>query len=191
MPVAGLNPREVRQRPLVGRQIRQWRTTRGLTLAEVAERTGMNTGYLSQVENDKASPSLESLGALSMALDVPVAWFLLEPLPPRVVRAAERPHEGDVARVALERIDGGISRDIRITLASFAGGQRTGFHAHPAGDEHRIVQTGRFRVLQAEQSIDLEPGDYLVLDAAIPHDIICLSEDGGACLVITQRETSG
>jgi transcriptional regulator with XRE-family HTH domain len=161
-----------------------------LTLAEVAERTGMNTGYLSQVENDKASPSLESLGALSGALNVPVAWFLVEPIPPRVVRASERPNEGDPARVALERIDGGISRDIRITLAKFAGGQSTGFHAHPAGDEHRVVQSGRFRVLQADRCIDLDPGDYLVLDAAIPHDIICLTEEGGACLVVTRCETS-
>lgn len=53
------------------------------------------------------------------------------------------------------------------------------------------MQNGRFRVLQADRCVDLEPGDYLVLDAAIPHDIICLTENGGACLVITQHETSG
>ena len=48
--------------PAVGRQIRRWRTERGLTLASVAERSGLNVGYLSQIENDKASPSLESPG---------------------------------------------------------------------------------------------------------------------------------
>src|SRR3954451_1559438 len=112
--------KDVRRRPLVGREIRYWRTRHGLTLAQVADRTGMNVGYLSQVENDKASPSLECLAAVSAALDIPVAWFLVEPAPPRVVRSGQRPHEGDPAYIELERIDGGISRDISITLATFA-----------------------------------------------------------------------
>ena len=33
-----------------------------MTLANVAERTGLNVGYLSQIENDKASPSLSLPG---------------------------------------------------------------------------------------------------------------------------------
>ena len=49
---------ETRRKPAVGRQIRRWRAERGLTLANVAERSGLNVGYLSQIENDKASPSL-------------------------------------------------------------------------------------------------------------------------------------
>src|SRR3990170_7977963 len=81
-----------RRRPLVGAQIRRRRHDRDLTLASVAELTGLNIGYLSQVENDKASPSLETLAALAGALDVPIAWFLLDQsVPPRVVRADERP----------------------------------------------------------------------------------------------------
>ena len=67
-----------RTRPSVGPQIRRLRQERGLTLAQVAERTGLNVGYLSQVENDKASPSLESLSALATAIDVPITWFLLD-----------------------------------------------------------------------------------------------------------------
>ncbi len=52
-----------RRRPLVGAQIRRRRLERGLTLAGVAALTGLNVGYLSQLENDKASPSLETLAA--------------------------------------------------------------------------------------------------------------------------------
>ena len=47
-------------RPLnSGRQVRRSRLERGLTLAAVADRSGLNVGYLSQIENDKATPSLE------------------------------------------------------------------------------------------------------------------------------------
>jgi len=80
-----------RRPPAVGRQIRRWRAERGLTLAKVAEASGLNVGYLSQIENDKASPSLSCLSALSSALDVPIAWFLVdETHPPEVTRWAER-----------------------------------------------------------------------------------------------------
>jgi len=57
-----------RARPAIGPQVRRLRRERGLTLARVAERSGLNVGYLSQIENDKASPSLESLTALATAI---------------------------------------------------------------------------------------------------------------------------
>ena len=69
---------EERRRPAVGAQVKRWRADRGLTLANVAERTGLNVGYLSQIENDKASPSLACLASLGDALDVPIAWFLMD-----------------------------------------------------------------------------------------------------------------
>ena len=73
--------------------------TAGLTLADVAERTGLNVGYLSQVENDKASPSLETLAALAEALEVPITWFLLDTSPaPRLVRRSERPQRAHALR---------------------------------------------------------------------------------------------
>src|SRR3712207_934352 len=79
------------RRPRVGAEIRRWRAERGLTLSQVAERSGLNIGYLSQIENDKASPSLDALAQIGGALDVPIAWFLLDAAPPpRVVRADER-----------------------------------------------------------------------------------------------------
>ena len=63
-----------------------------LTLAQVSERSGLNIGYLSQIENDKAVPSLDALVAIAAALDVPVAWLVLDSTPaPRIVRAGDRP----------------------------------------------------------------------------------------------------
>src|SRR3990170_7086872 len=104
-----------RRRPLVGAQIRRRRHDRDLTLSRVAERTGLNIGYLSQLENDKASPSLETLAALAEALDVPIAWFLLDTsAAPRVVRAADRPRRRMATGEAMTQVDGGLARDIAI-----------------------------------------------------------------------------
>src|SRR5919109_901605 len=56
---------ERKPRVAVGSQIRRWRTARGRTLAQVAAASGVNVGYLSQIENDKASPSLAVLGLVA------------------------------------------------------------------------------------------------------------------------------
>jgi transcriptional regulator with XRE-family HTH domain len=177
-----------RQRPLVGGRIRRRRAERGLTLARVADLTGLNIGYLSQVENDKASPSLETLAALATALDVPIAWFLLDQsVGPRVVRAADRPRRRMPRQGGgLTQVDGGVARDIAIFEGTMPVGQRTGFHAHP-GDEHHIVLSGRLRITQGETVVEAGPGDYVLLDGTLPHDAETIGDEPARLLIVYPR----
>ena len=176
------------RRPRVGREIRRWRGERGLTLSQVAERSGLNLGYLSQIENEKASPSLDALAAIAASLEVPIAWLLLEQSPaPRVVRATER-KSGEIPGTAgtrAQEADGG-ARDLRILEVSVAPGHRTGLHAH-VGDEHHLVLAGRFRMTQGEHELVIGPGDYLTWDATLPHDVESLGPDEGRILVLYAR----
>lgn len=177
---------EERRRPAVGAQVKRWRRERGLTLAVVAERSGLNVGYLSQIENDKASPSLTCLASIGDALDVPIAWFLIDEVPaPHVVRASERTARTlETGRV--ERVDGNASRDITIVEVVAKPGSRTGVHAH-AGDEHHIVLRGRFRLTQGDHVIEAGPGDYVRWDGTIPHDAEVLDDVEGAMLIVSLR----
>jgi transcriptional regulator with XRE-family HTH domain len=173
-------------RLVIGAQVRRWRGARGLTLAGVAARTGLNVGYLSQIENDKASPSLAVLGQLADALDVPPAWFLMGEVPaPTVVRAAERPvQRGELGRI--EFVDGRGSRDVTIIEGVAQPGGRVGLHAH-AGDEHHVVLRGRFRMRQGEHEIELGPGDYLRWDGSIPHESEVMGDQEAAVLIVRIR----
>ena len=102
-------------RPDVGSEVRRWRQTRGLTLAQVGERSRLNVGYLSQIENGKAVPSLDALVAIAEALEVPVAWLFLDSAPPpRVVRAAERPRVAGIDGGAMEEVITGSSAELRV-----------------------------------------------------------------------------
>ena len=177
-----------RQRPLVGGRIRRRRAERGLTLARVAELTGLNIGYLSQVENDKASPSLETLAAIAAALDVPIAWFLLDTsAPPRVVRVADRPRRGESRPGGgFSQVDGGMARDIAIFEGTMPPGHRTGFHAHP-GDEHHVVLSGRVRITQGDTVVEAGPGDYVLLDGTLPHDAEALGDEPARLLIVYPR----
>jgi transcriptional regulator with XRE-family HTH domain len=167
--------------------VRRWRHERGLTLSDLATGSGLNLGYLSQIENDKAVPSLDALAGIADALDVPLAWLFLDhSSPPRVVRAGEREirtHE-DGGRVS--DVDARTARDLRILEAEVPPGRSTGMHAH-GGDEHHLVLAGRFRMTQGDHQAELGPGDYLAWDAAIPHDVVCVGPEVGRMLLIYPR----
>jgi transcriptional regulator with XRE-family HTH domain len=177
---------EPRRKPAVGAQVRRWRAERGLTLAGVAELTGLNIGYLSQIENDKAQPSLTCLATLADALEVPIAWFLIEETsPPTVVRRTDRPVEVmELGR--MERVDGGHGRGVSILETVAQPGARTGAHAH-AGDEHHIVLSGRFRMTQGDHVVEVGPGDYVRWDGTIPHDAEVLGDEPGSMLIVGIR----
>jgi mannose-6-phosphate isomerase-like protein (cupin superfamily) len=161
-----------------------------LTLMQVGERSGLNIGYLSQIENDKAVPSLEALAAMASALDVPPAWLLLDSAsPPRVVRAADRPRTGMPNGGELSEVDAGTSRDVCILEAAVPVGGATGVHAH-AGDEHHVVLSGRWRLTQGEHVVELGPGDYLAWDPTVPHDVENVGAELGRILVIYPRHST-
>jgi transcriptional regulator with XRE-family HTH domain len=173
---------------MVGPQIRRRRRDRNLTLSAVAELTGLNVGYLSQVENDKASPSLETLSSLADALDVPIAWFLLEQsVAPRVVRAADRPRRRFLkGGPSMTQVDGGIARDVAIFEGEMPPGVPSGMHAHP-GDEHHLVLAGRIRITQGDSTVEAGPGDYVLLDGTLPHDAVAIGDEPARLVIVYPR----
>ncbi len=172
----------------VGREVRRWRQSRGLTLAQVGEESGLNVGYLSQIENGKSVPSLEALAAIAAALDVPAAWLLLDSsVPPRVVLAGDRPQVDGPGGAVLTEVDAGTSRDVCILEAVVPPGIGTGVHAH-YGDEHHLVLAGRWRMTQGEHVFELGPGDYLAWDPSVPHDVENVGDEAGRILVIYPRQ---
>ena len=172
-----------RHPPAVGAQVRRWRTERGLTLARLAGATGLNVGYLSQIENDKASPSLTCLATLAGALEVPIAWFLVdETQPPEVALARDRRWR-ELPGGRASRVDARGSSDITIVEAITEPGTTTGLHAHP-GDEHHLVLSGRLRMTQGEHVAELGPGDYLRWDGMTPHIAETIGDEPASLLVI-------
>src|SRR5262245_20782569 len=68
----GAAPQEGRLEQLIAAQVRRLRLAAGLTLAEMAARSGISKPMLSKIENAVTSCSLTTLARLADALDVPV-----------------------------------------------------------------------------------------------------------------------
>lgn len=72
------NPHDVREpkennlERAIGREVRACRKKLGITVADLANATGLSLGMLSKIENGNISPSLTTLQSLSHALGVPL-----------------------------------------------------------------------------------------------------------------------
>lgn len=63
---------------MIGPKIRQFRTRKGLTLQQLAQKTMTTAGFLSQLERDLTEPSLATLRKIASALEVPIFTLLNE-----------------------------------------------------------------------------------------------------------------
>ena len=59
----------------IGRQVHAFRKQLGITVADLAEASGISLGMMSKIENGMTSPSLTTLQQLSNALGIPISDF--------------------------------------------------------------------------------------------------------------------
>ena len=74
----------------IGIQVRGRRNELGLSLRDLGKRTGLTASFLSQVENDQVSPSLNSLQRIATALNVPMFSLLNDTPGGNVIKSNER-----------------------------------------------------------------------------------------------------
>lgn len=159
----------------IGRRIRSIRTLRGLSSSELARAAGVSRGLISQIELDRANPSIDTLRKVAAALDSPIAAFFDDEKPQSgvVVRGSERktlhvPRSG----LTYELLTPDLNRQIefiRIELAPGQGGSRTPF-GHP-GEEAALVLEGRVHVWIADEEYVLDAGDSISLNSGLPHRV--------------------
>jgi DNA-binding XRE family transcriptional regulator len=87
-PAPDRRPAEPLWRELVGRELRAERQDRGERLTDVAERAGVSTQYLSEVERGLKDPSSEILSAVAGALGLTVRQLSIRVARTSSVRAA-------------------------------------------------------------------------------------------------------
>jgi transcriptional regulator with XRE-family HTH domain len=129
----------------LGSSVRRLRESRQLTLRTLAERTGFSPSFLSQVENNQASPSIASMERIAAALGVTLGEFFqgthLQAAP--VVRSEERPvlHSG-WSHAVLESLSVAGSR-LHPVLVTLNPGGSSGAQAYASGaEEFALVLDG-------------------------------------------------
>ena len=66
---------ETKLNQVVGGRLRERRSAAGLTLKQLATRTGLSVSLISQIELGKSAASMSTLHKLATALSVPMTYF--------------------------------------------------------------------------------------------------------------------
>ncbi|HYF93520.1 MAG TPA: XRE family transcriptional regulator [Symbiobacteriaceae bacterium] len=172
----------------LGARIRLTRTQKGITLQELSDRSGLSKGFICQLENDKASPSLQALEKLAGGLSVPIAYLFLTATDKiHVVREQERPEyqvpEGMKVQMLSARGRALKMMMILVPPGMGAGGEN---HTHE-GEECHLVLEGTVRYTQGDESVVLKAGDSLHWNGFVPHRV----ENCGAGVARILCVTSG
>ena len=161
-----------------GGRIRELRRKAGLTLQSLADQAGISVGFLSQVERDKATPSLGTLASLAAALGVEVDVFIATPRPAdSVTRAGERPQFA-LADSSLHyeqittTLPGGTLSSLIIHLPVGYASEVT---AH-VGEELIVVLDGTVKQTLADATFVLHAGDSLHFMGDTPHSFANVGE---------------
>jgi transcriptional regulator with XRE-family HTH domain len=62
----------------IGERLKQYRESKGMSQAEMEQRTKLLRCYISRVENGHTVPTIETLERFAVALDMPLYQFLYE-----------------------------------------------------------------------------------------------------------------
>jgi transcriptional regulator with XRE-family HTH domain len=177
----------------VGARLRLLRTIHGLSLDELAQRTGLTKSYLSKVERGLSEPSLGSLLKLCQAYGITTGELLGEvpnPSPVQVVRKT-----GRTPLHKLERYPGYVYEAIahaRVDKAMLP------FVMHPPlrsevqdpdlveheGQELIFVLRGEIDFMVPGETIRLAAGDAVYFDASLPHRSVSVGRAPSEALVV-------
>ena len=162
---------------MAGQRIRELRRERQISLKELAEKTGLSIGFLSQMERGLSSPSLRtmtlvadvfgvSLGALFAQLEGSDGEAAI------VVRSGERPAinlwRSGMTKQLLTPSDSKGS--LNVTLVRLAPRASTGdeLYTHK-GEEAGLILSGSMTLVVENRTFSLDAGDSFRFASTRPH----------------------
>lgn len=141
----------------IGLAIRTIRKQKQITIMQLCEGTGLSKGFISNVENNKTSPSIATLESIADYLEVPLPYLLLSPEQRmNVVRKDERKETtAGSGQIKVQHLT--AKGAMRMSIVELPAGASTGVNKH-AGEESHLVLQGRIRAEQCEDVEILEAG---------------------------------
>jgi transcriptional regulator with XRE-family HTH domain len=160
---------------LVGSRIRTLRSRQGLTLKDVAGRTGVSVSMLSMLERGVATASIGTLVSVASALGVHMSDLfdrpdsgIASPVTRRNEQTIVMAGEGTTRRVAHSDTQAGVE----LAVNEYAPGSASGPRAtHHDGREFGVLISGELTVELEGETHVLEPGDVISYSSTRPHRI--------------------
>jgi len=155
----------------IGERIRNLRQLSNLTQEELAERANLTKGFISQIERDLTSISLDSLIPILEALDENISDFFKEASQEKIVYREKE-------RVAIEKekiekfellVPGSTNRRLEPILLTLRKGEATPKEKPHEGEEFGFILRGRVNLRFGREILKLKKGECFYLSAEKEH----------------------
>ncbi|ERL66253.1 helix-turn-helix domain-containing protein [Schleiferilactobacillus shenzhenensis] len=168
----------------IGARIRNLRIQKDLTQEELGERTDLSKGFISQLENNQSSPSLDTFFAILEVLGTtPAAFFATADEPTRVVYtpAAQTVYEDTAQHYTLHwLVPDSNEKQMEPVLLTFSGpGTYKTFPPSPAETFIYCLQ-GSITLHLGERDYVASAGESMYYRADAPHQL----RSSGPCQVL-------
>jgi transcriptional regulator with XRE-family HTH domain len=157
----------------IGQKIKKLRVQRGLTLEELAARSELTKGFLSQLERDLTSPSIATLCDILEALGTTLSEFFKEEKNEKIVFSKEDffVDERDGYNVSWI-VPNSQKNEMEPVLLEIEGGAKS-FEVTPnEGEEFGYVLEGKITLVNGDKHYQLKKGETFYLNGKNTHYII-------------------
>lgn len=162
----------------IGSTVRNMRQKLGLTIAEIAEQTGISRGMLSKIENAQTATSMETLAKVASALGVSLSTFFRNyDLPGGGAQLVKNGEGMEVVRRGTKRghtyhllaYDQGPTKLFEPFLITMDDASEVFPTFEHPGTEFIYILEGKLEYRHGKFTYLLEPGDALTFRGDIPH----------------------
>jgi transcriptional regulator with XRE-family HTH domain len=151
----------------IGQRIKSVRRAQQMTLATLAENSGLTKGFVSKIERGVASPSVAALIRLSEALSLPLASLFENSATRHLIRRGECPQVffggSGITEYLLTPV---AERRLQVILSEIASGGGSGEELYSLSGEVEFVHVlrGECVVSFSDGAMTLTAGDSLTFD---------------------------
>ena len=160
----------------IGEKLKKTRNDKGMSLRELATKVELSASFLSQIEQGKASPSIENLKKIAHTLDVRISYLIED-------------EEDDIRNIEfikkenmkfLESKDSNIKMCIPLSNSKeknmeniiyeigIDGESGREFYSH-GGEEYIYIVSGELEVYVANKKYKMSAGDSLYFKSSLKH----------------------
>ena len=157
----------------LGSKLKEMRLKKNLTQEELADRCELTKGYISQLENDLTSPSIETLSDLLTALGSDLADFFHEEAEEKIVFTKEEYIEKQSERMLWTWVIPNAQKNMmEPVLVELEAGAETPEDVPHEGEEFGYVLEGRIALVIAGRSRMVKKGESFYYSAGKAHCIV-------------------
>lgn len=166
----------------IGKKMRGIRKSKDMSIAELAEKTGLSSGIISQIERNMVAPSIVTFWKISQALEVSIGHFFEEDEDEASITPVIKKHERrrittSNSNALYELLSHDLNRKIEFLYITLKPGDVSseGLVIHE-GEECGLVIKGQLLVRTEEGDYILNEGDSIYYESTIPHRYINIGE---------------